>query len=132
MIDAARRYSPHIRFETGDLLSLSYPSNYFGSALAFYSIVHFSYDQIEIAFSEVNRVLKKGGQFLFCFHVGNETLHYDVAGDVTVDIDLYLFETDKIMQLLRSRGFRVIDTIERQPYDIELSTRRAYFLAEKV
>jgi ubiquinone/menaquinone biosynthesis C-methylase UbiE len=132
MIDAARRYSPEIKFETGDLLAVSYPSNYFGSALAFYSIVHFSYDQIEIAFREVNRVLKKGGQFLFSFHVGNETLHYDMVGDVAVDIDLYLFETGKILQLLRDGGFRVIDDIEREPYNIELATKRAYILADKI
>jgi ubiquinone/menaquinone biosynthesis C-methylase UbiE len=132
MIDAARRYSPEIEFETGDLLAVSYPANYFGSAIAFYSIVHFSYDQIEIAFSEVNRVLKKGGQFLFSFHVGNETVHYDVAGGVAVDIDLYLFETGKILKLLTDGGFRIIDAIERQPYDAEYPTRRAYILAERI
>ena len=132
MIDAARRYSPDIKFEIGDLLALSYPSNYFGSALAFYSIVHFSYDEIEIAFSEVNRVLKKGGQFLFSFHVGNDTVHYDVAGDVTVDIDLYFFETRRILQLLRDGGFRIIDAIERQPYEVEYATIRGYILAEKI
>ena len=49
MIDNARRLFPKIKFETGDLLKLSYESNYFGGALAFYAIVHFTYDQIKIA-----------------------------------------------------------------------------------
>ena len=132
MIDAARRLFPKIKFETGDLLKVSYESNYFGSALAFYAIVHFTYDQIKIAFNEVNRVLKKGGQFLFSFHVGNETVHFDKANDIDVDIDLYFFQTDKIIELLHETGFRIIDALERHPYeDVEYPSKRAYIWAEK-
>jgi ubiquinone/menaquinone biosynthesis C-methylase UbiE len=132
MIDAARRLFPKIKFETGDLLKVSYVSNYFGSALAFYAIVHFTYDQIKIAFSEVNRVLKKGGQFLFSFHVGNEIVHFDKANDIDVDIDLYFFQTEKIIELLHETGFRIIDALERRPYEgVEYATKRAYIWTEK-
>ena len=132
MIDAARRLFPKIKFETGDLLKVSYASNYFGSALAFYAIVHFSYDQIKIAFAEVNRVIKKGGQFLFSFHVGTETVHFDKANDIDVDIDLYFFQTEKIIELLHETGFGIIDAIERQPYqDVEYASKRGYIWAEK-
>jgi ubiquinone/menaquinone biosynthesis C-methylase UbiE len=132
MIEAARRLFPKIKFETGDLLKVSYASNYFGSALAFYAIVHFTYDQIELAFNEVNRVIKKGGQFLFSFHVGNETVHFDKANDIDVDIDLYFFQTEKIIKLLHETGFGIIDAIERQPYqDVEYTSKRAYIWAEK-
>ena len=132
MIDAARRLFPKIKFETGDLLKVSYASNYFGSALAFYAIVHFTYDQIKIAFSEVNRVLKKGGQFLFSFHVGNEAVHFDNANDIVVDIDLYFFQTEKIIELLHDTGFEIIDALERYPYqDVEYASKRAYIWAEK-
>lgn len=132
MIEVAREYSPEIKFETADLLALSFPPNSFGSALAFYSIVHFSYDQVKTAFMEVNRVLKTGGQFLFSYHVGNDTLHYDTAGDVPVNIDLYLFETVTILQLLKDAGFRIIDAIAREPYEVEMGTRRGYVLGEKI
>ena len=132
MIDAARKLFPKIKFESGDLLNVSYESNYFGSALAFYAIVHFTYDQIKIAFSEVNRVLKKGGEFLFSFHVGNETVHFDKANDIDVDIDLYFFQTEKIIELLNETGFRIIDALERHPYqDVEYASKRAYIWAEK-
>ena len=132
MIDAAQRLFPKIKFETGDLLNVSYASNYFGSALAFYAIVHFTYDQIKIAFNEVNRVLKKGGQFLFSFHVGNETVHFDKAKDIDVDIDLYFFQTEKIIDLLHATGFEIIDAVERYPYEgVEYASKRAYVLAEK-
>ena len=132
MIDAARRLFPEIKFETGDLLNISYESNYFGSALAFYAIVHFNYDQIKTAFSEVNRVLKKGGQFLFSFHVGDETVHFDKAHDKVIDIDLYFFQTDKIIELLHDTGFKIIDALERYPYkDVEYPSKRGYIWTEK-
>lgn len=132
MIEAARTHFPKIKFETGDLLKMSYTSNYLGSALAFYAIVHFTYDQIKIAFSEVNRVLKKGGQFLFSFHVGNDTVHFDKANEVDVDIDLFLFPSEQIIELLLETGFRIIDALERHPYvDVEWATKRAYIWTEK-
>jgi SAM-dependent methyltransferase len=132
MVEAARRLFPKIKFETGDLLKLAYPSNHFGSALAFYAIVHFTYDQVRIAFNEVNRVLKNGSQFLFSFHVGDETVHFDKAGDVDVDIDLFLFPTEPIIALLHETGFKIIDALKRHPYEgVEWATKRAYIWTEK-
>jgi ubiquinone/menaquinone biosynthesis C-methylase UbiE len=132
MIDTAQRLFPKITFKTGDLLNLSYDSDYFSCGLAFYAIVHFTYDQIKVAFSEVNRVLKKGGQFLFSFHVGEKTVHFDKANDIDVDIDLFFFQPDKIIELLFETGFKVIDTMERYPYeDIEYQSKRAYVWTEK-
>ncbi|QNL51830.1 class I SAM-dependent methyltransferase [Olivibacter sp. SDN3] len=134
MIDAAKRLFPKNKFETGDILNISNESNYFGSVLAFYAIVHFTYDQIKTAFSEVNRVLEKGGQFLFSFHAGNKVVHFDKANDIDVDIDLYFFHTDKIIAVLQETSFRIIDAIERQPYnnDVEYQSKRAYIWAEKI
>jgi ubiquinone/menaquinone biosynthesis C-methylase UbiE len=132
MINAARRLFPKIKFETGDILNISYDSNHFGSGVAFYAIVHFNYDQIKTAFHEVNRVLKKEGQFLFSFHVGNEAVHFDTAHEKVVDIDLYFFQTEKIIELLHDTGFKIIDAIERYPYkDVEYPSKRAYIWAEK-
>jgi ubiquinone/menaquinone biosynthesis C-methylase UbiE len=132
MIETARRLFPEIGFETGDLLDLSFGSDYFGSGIAFYSIVHFNYDQIRKAFSEIYRVLKKGGQFLFSYHVGDEIVHFDKAHDKDIDIDLYYFETDKILGLLSDAGFRTIDALERRPYEgVEYASRRAYIWIEK-
>lgn len=132
MIDAARRLFPEIKFETGDILNISYDANYFGSGVAFYAIVHFTFDQIKTAFYEINRVLKKGGQFLFSFHVGDETVHFDKAHEKVVDIDLYFYQTDPIIELLHDTGFKIIDALERYPYkDVEYATKRAYIWAEK-
>jgi SAM-dependent methyltransferase len=132
MVDVAQKIFSYIRFETGDLLALPHTTKYFGSAIAFYAIVHFDYDQITRAFKEVNRVLKKDAQFLFSFHVGEETVHFDKANGIDIDIDLHFLETERILKLLRDSGFRMIDTIERLPYpDVEYATKRAYVWAEK-
>lgn len=132
MINAAEKIFPDLRFETGDLLALSYNTGHFASAIAFYSIVNFDYSQVETAFNEVNRVLKKNSQFLFSFHVGEQIVHFDKANDIDVDIDMYFFKTELILELLHKSNFRVIDAIERLPYpDVEYPTKRGYVLTEK-
>eukprot|EP01035_Chromulina_nebulosa_P059187 gene59187-81040_t len=60
MIETAQKRFPHIQFETGNLLDLSFESDYLSSAIAFYAIVHFNYEQISNAFSEISRALQKG------------------------------------------------------------------------
>jgi ubiquinone/menaquinone biosynthesis C-methylase UbiE len=132
MLNSARKFFPDIRFETGDLLSLPYSANYFSSAIAFYAIVNFDLDHVSMAFREINRVLKKRAHFLFSFHVGEGIVHFDKASDIDVDIDLYFWQTDTILELLRDNKFRVIDAIERLPYpDIEYASKRGYIWAEK-
>jgi len=132
MISTAQSIFPEIRFETGDLLSLSYKTEHFASAIAFYSIVNFDYNQVATAFKEVSRVLKKNGQFLFSFHVGEQIVHFDKANDIEVDIDMYFFQTDRLIELLLKNEFQVVDAIERLPYpDVEYPSKRGYVLAEK-
>jgi SAM-dependent methyltransferase len=132
MVKVAQRLSPHIKFETGDLLNIAFPSEYLGSALAFYAIVHFNHDQVRTCFTEINRVLKTGGDFLFSYHAGDEVVHFDKAHDKEIDIDLFFFKTEDIVQLLKETGFKVIDAIERRPNEeMEYPTRRAYVWAEK-
>lgn len=132
MVNVARKLSPQIKFETGDLLNISYPSGYLGSALAFYSIVHFTIDQVRKCFEEISRVLKPGGDFLFSFHVGDDIVHFDKAHDKEIDVDLFFFKTDDIVEILHETGFNVIDAIERRPNkDMEYPTTRGYIWAGK-
>jgi len=132
MINAARRLSPQIKFETGDLLNIGYPPGHLGSVLAFYCIVHFTTDEVRKCFSEINRVMKPAAEFLFAFHAGDEIVHFDKAHDKEVDIDLYFFKTDDIIALLHETGFNIIEAIERHPHeDAEFQSKRAYIWAEK-
>jgi SAM-dependent methyltransferase len=130
MVSTARRLSPKIKFETGDLLNIGYPPNYFSSAVAFYSIVHFDHEQVRRCFGEINRVLKSGGHFLFTFHAGDQIVHFDKANDKAIDMDLYFFKTEDIIALLDETGFKIMDAIERRPYEgAEYSSRRAFIWA---
>jgi SAM-dependent methyltransferase len=132
MVNVAQRFFPNIRFETGDLLALPYEANHFASAVSFYAIVHFDYNQIDQAFKEVSRVLKKGAHFLFSFHVGEETVHFDNANGIDIDIDLHFLQTDRILKLLGDNNFSIIDTVERLPYpEVEYPTKRAYVWVKK-
>jgi len=132
MVKIANELHPHLVFETGDILKLKYPDKSFGSAVAFYAIVHFNYEQVKEAFKEISRILTESGQFLFSFHIGDKVVHYDKLLDQDVNIDFYFFETNKICALLTGTGFEIIDAIERDPYqNAEFPSRRAYIWAKK-
>ncbi|OJV19143.1 MAG: hypothetical protein BGO21_20780 [Dyadobacter sp. 50-39] len=76
--------------------------------------------------------MKIGGQFLFSYHEGHETVHFDKAHYKDVDIDLYFFKTNDIIRLLKETGFKVIEAIERRPHeDAKFQSRRAYIWAKK-
>lgn len=132
MIKVAKCIHPDLNFETADMLSLPYPDGSFGSAIAFYSIVHFDEEQIKTAFKELKRILKKTGELLLSFHVGEKKIHFDNFLDHSVNIDFCFFEPDKITSLLMEAGFDIIDRIEREPYkEMEYPSRRAYLWARK-
>lgn len=132
MVSVAKNINPQLNFEIADILNLKYKDKLFGSAIAFYSIVHFDYEQIKIAFNEIKRVLINKGQFLFSFHVGTYLVHLDNFLDHQVNIDFYALETNKITDLLTEAEFEIIDVIERQAYkDIEYPSKRAYIWTRK-
>lgn len=132
MIKMANELSPSINFEVADMLQLAYPDASFAAAIAFYAIVHFDYESIGRAFSEINRILKNHGEFLFSFHVGGEHIHLDTFLDHAVNIDFHFFDPRKIENLLLDNNFVLIDSLVRQPYrNTEHPSERAYIWAQK-
>ena len=132
MVKIAKKLNKNINFEVGNMLNLDKKDEEFGAILAFYAIVHFTYEEIEQAFSEVYRVLKTSGQFLFSFHVGNEEIKLDEFLNQKLAITFYFFEVDKILQILEKIGFKLKDAIIRYPYkEVEHPSQRAYILVEK-
>lgn len=133
MINVAKEINPNLCFEQADILDLKYSSNSFGSAIAFYSIVHFDYEQVQTAFKEIYRVLIEGGELLFAFHIGDNIVHLQNFLDHDVEIDFHFFEVDKIKSLLIEAGFKIIDIIVRQPYkNVEHQSERAYIWTKKI
>lgn len=132
MVKVAELTNPNLNFEQADILNLKYQDDSFGSAIAFYSIVHFDYDQVRTALKEIKRVLIDKGELLFAFHIGNNILHLDNFLDKQVEIDFYFFEVAKIKDILTDTGYKIIDIIERHPYqNVEHQSERAYIWTKK-
>ena len=133
MIEAAQTiHKGEMAFEVGDMLNLSFKDNSFPGAICFYGIVHFSYEELEVAFQEIYRVLKPHGQFLFSFHIGNEERKVDDLLGNQVDMTFIFFEVEKVLGLLEKTGWKQLEVIERYPYaGVEYPSRRAYILVEK-
>lgn len=132
MIRQASQANGDIKFEVGNMLDLAVKAEEFAAVTAFYSIIHFTSEELEKAFAEIHRVLKPSGQFLFSFHIGSEENHLEEFLDQKVDVTFYFFEVDNVLQMIEKTGFQVAETVIRYPYkNVEYPSRRAYITAEK-
>jgi ubiquinone/menaquinone biosynthesis C-methylase UbiE len=132
ILEQARIIHPEIHFRKGNILDLEFENDSIAGVVAFYAIVHFTKEQVRLAFGEIFRVLKPGGIFLFTYHIGEETIHLDEFLCKKVDIDFMFFTTDFILCCLKDSGFNKMEVIEREPYtDVEYESRRAYVFANK-
>jgi ubiquinone/menaquinone biosynthesis C-methylase UbiE len=131
MVAVGRREHPEVEFRQGDLLALPAADNEFGSAVAFYSVIHLEADEIAPACAEFRRVLLPGGRLLLAFHVGNEVRQVDELWGQPVDLDFRFLETAAVVDELDAAGFEVEARLERTNYPEEVETRRAYLVARR-
>jgi ubiquinone/menaquinone biosynthesis C-methylase UbiE len=132
ILEQARAIHPEIHFQKGNILELAFEDDSIAGVVAFYAIVHFTEEQVRMAFREVYRVLQPGGLFLLTYHIGDETIHIDEFLGKRVDVDFMFFTTDFISCSLKESGFEGIRTIERDPYPgVEYESRRAYVFGTK-
>ncbi|MFI0366318.1 class I SAM-dependent methyltransferase [Actinomadura sp. 1N219] len=132
MVSAGRREYPDVEFREGDLLALPAADGEFGSAIAFYSIIHLAPSELPRAFAEVHRTLRPSGLFLVAFHVGTHVRHLDEWWGHEVSIDFQFFEPAHVADLLEAAGFKVEMRMERVHHSDEVETRRAYLLAHRI
>ncbi|MDX3229558.1 class I SAM-dependent methyltransferase [Streptomyces sp. ME19-01-6] len=131
MIEAGRRRFGQVEFREGDLLGLPAGNGEFGSAVAFYTIIHLNPGDLRRAFEEAWRVLRPAGLLLLSFHIGEEIRHLDEWWGHDVDVDFRFLEPAHIAGLLEAAGFTVEMRMERTHYAHEVETRRAYLLARR-
>jgi SAM-dependent methyltransferase len=136
MVDRARTLHPGMAFEVGTMTALDAPSGRFHGIVAFYSIIHLTTDaEVRTALGEFHRTLATGGLLLVAVHLGDHgdaTVHSDDMLGVSVDMDFRFFEAARLEDEIRASGFVVEARLVRAPYkDVEVQTRRGYFLARK-
>jgi ubiquinone/menaquinone biosynthesis C-methylase UbiE len=132
ILERARTIHPGIDFRKGNILELEFENNSIAGVVAFYTIIHFTEEQVGIAFREVFRVLQPGGIFLCTYHIGEKTIHIEEFLGKKIDIDFMFFTTEFIASCLKKNGFEKVETIEREPYlGVEYESRRAYVFAIK-
>jgi SAM-dependent methyltransferase len=132
MVERARRLTPGVKFEQGDMLALDVVDGTWAGIAALYSIIHIPPTELVRALQELRRVLRPGGMLLLAFHIGDETLHLDEWWGHPVCVDFYFFHPDDVAGELRLAGFEIKEIIERDPYpDVEHQSRRAYIFARR-
>ena len=130
-VDEAGRRHPGITFQVGDMLALPLPDGAAAGGVAFYSIVHFTPDQLPTAFGQMHRVMRDGAPLLISFHVGDEVVHVDELFGVRASLDFVFHPPKDVEAALRAAGFAEVETIVRDAYPQEHPSRRAYVFARK-
>lgn len=133
MIRVASGLHPKIEFRVGDMTRLDLPDAHLAGIVAFYSIVHFSPDELEAVFRETRRVLMPGGLALISFHLGDQVVHLEDLFGAPVSLDFRFYDPGIVIEALRGARLPVIEHVEREPYpDVEYPSRRCYLIAKAV
>jgi SAM-dependent methyltransferase len=132
MIRHARDRNPDLDFQVGDMRALELSDSALAGIVAFYSLIHIAPAEHPSTLRELRRVLRPGGLLLLGFHVGTEVLHVEELWERKVQLDFRFFVPGEIAGRLEEAGFRVLEWIEREPYEgAEHASRRCYLLARK-
>ena len=133
MIAQARRLSPDIEFREGNMLALDLDDETLAGIAAFYAIVNIPSESLQLAFIEMQRVMKPEGLLLISFHIGDEVIRPEELWGNRVTMEFYKLRPERVQRLLTNAGFVIEDVVERDPYapDVEFQSRRAYMFARK-
>jgi ubiquinone/menaquinone biosynthesis C-methylase UbiE len=130
MIEQAKKLNPFIDFRVGDVFHLDIKDKSVAGVAAPYLIVNFEWNDLTRAFKEIHRVLIKQGLFFLSFHAGKEEIEikdFFVKGNT---IPYTFFDSDEVVGILVKSGFRIIEYMNRMPYEGEV-TKRTFVFAEK-
>jgi SAM-dependent methyltransferase len=130
MVEQARLRYPGLRFEVGDMRSLTQPNGAFAAVVAMYSLIHFDDSDLGAAVGEICRVLRPSGVLLASFHRGDESRHVEELFGCHVELDFRFFEPEQITGMLAGASLEIEHMIEREPYpEVEVETQRFYVIA---
>ncbi|WP_432160998.1 class I SAM-dependent methyltransferase [Streptomyces sp. NRRL F-5630] len=123
MLRVAARDHAHVAFAAGDMTRLPLATGVLGGALAWYSTVHSSDEQVDAMAAEFARVLAPGGVLCVAFKVGPDgsapaswLLH---AYGRPVRLPVYRRPVDELCAILGRHGLTETARVVRQPEDRE-------------
>ena len=132
MVQCARELNRGLDFRVGDLRALDFSDGALAGIVAFYSLIHVEPVDLPRTLREFYRVLCPDGILFVGFHVGSEVLHLDELWGHKVCLDFRFFQPADIVARLSEVGFRVLESVEREPYEgAEHPSRRCYLFARK-
>jgi SAM-dependent methyltransferase len=133
MVQIARELNHRVQFHQGDMTALAMPECTWVGIAAFYAIVNLAPAELKLALREMHRVLCPGGWLLLSFHIGEKVFRVEDLWGCAVNLDFYFFRTADVESYLRTAGFTIDETFEREPYapEVEYQSRRAYIFARK-
>src|SRR5262249_31601680 len=134
MVETARRLCPGPEYRVGTMLALDLPDGCLGGAIAFYSIIHLTPDQLPAAFAELRRALSPEGAALLAFHTptGSQVVPLAPWWALPVSLDFHFHPPDAVRRLLEEAGLTVEWDLRRQPTAGEVETQRCYLLARSL
>ena len=160
MIEIAKSGIKGVDFKVGTVYKLPYRSNSFDIVLAGLCISYFK--DLDKAFKEINRVLKKNGFFVFSFtnpltevshHIGRtddirkfgdyfkETKTYAIWSTFKVKVPYYHKTMQTIIRTIINNGFLIEDYLDEKPVEkskklypelYRVYTKIPHFIAFKV
>jgi ubiquinone/menaquinone biosynthesis C-methylase UbiE len=132
-IRLAKQHFGNIEFVVDDMLNSKMASSSADGIVAFYAIVHFTYLEIEQVLKEWRRLLKPDALSLFSFHVGDAEIEVaDFLGVSGAKATWRFFDTERVLDIAKTVGFKVEEAIIRYPYKgYEHESKRAYILLRK-
>lgn len=130
MVACACELNPSVRFHVGDMAKLDLPTRSLAGTVSFYSIVHFTAEELGRVLKEMRRVLVDGGSALLAFHIGDEVVHTDDLFGAKVSLDFRFHQPEAVVKALSAADFATLELSEREPYaGVEYPSRRCYLLA---
>ncbi|WP_188488741.1 class I SAM-dependent DNA methyltransferase [Williamsia phyllosphaerae] len=97
----------------GDLSRLPHTDGRFDGVLAWYSIIHFSPDDLIGPLAEFRRVLRPGGVVLVAFQAGTGRRNITRAYGHDVDMTAFRHSAEDVVEAMRAVGLETVARLER-------------------
>jgi len=125
---AARRLDAAV---VSDIRRLPFVGASLGGVVAFYSLIHLRRDELDVALSEIHRVLRPGGRLLLSAHEGHGLVEQEEFLGHAVPFVATLFSLEELMTATRRSGLHLTMSRRREPLEAEHQTGRLYIAAER-